>query len=151
MVSGTAEGAFAGSFTGNAEGCHFFEIINERIDSATGEVTYLPIYKEYSPESTEDAGIKALDESAQSYDTFCGSDWKDAVPYYPESSTTKYLIKYYGDGTQARYNLKTVDQLVGTEETSEEDGESAEEGIPDFVAVHYGDWPVPEIFVLNTK
>ena len=130
-------GAFAGEYSGSTPAnCLYFEIVNEIGPDTDGVISYLPPVD--GKESM--SGITALDASAQTYEAFCGpdSDWKDAVPYDAET-----LNHYYGQGTTegtVRYNLKTVERLK-TGET--------EEG--DFVAVHYGDWPVPEIFVLNTK
>ena len=47
----------------------------------------------------------------------------------------------------AKYNLKTVEQLGDDNVVTE-----ATDKVPaDFVAVHYGDWPAPEILVINTK
>ena len=57
------------------------------------------------------------------------SGWTNAAAYDPR------LIEYYG----GHYNLKTVGQLSGA--TLE---------ATDQVATHTGDWPAPEIFILNT-
>jgi hypothetical protein len=60
----------------------------------------------------------------------------------PYEEQTKLKL-YYG----GKYNLQTVAQL----DTDKTLG-VVEATIPaDFVATHYGDWPAPEIFVVNTK
>ena len=134
------EGAFAYSFSGSISNCNYFEIVNEREEKdGSGELTggydYLKALA-----SGDNANIKALDETAAAFNDFSGSDWMDAVPY----NTT--LKTYYGEGTKTdttRYILKTVEQL----DASSTIGVTA----TDFVATHYGDWPAPEIFVINTK
>ena len=131
------EGAFAYAFDGTVKNCQFFEIVNERDEkdetgAPTGGYTYLlPI-----PNDTSGT-IKALDESAESYNVFCGAatDWKPAIPYKQQTM----LEAYYG----GKYNLKTVEQLAGSLKTDEDDATVY------FVATHYGDWPAPEIFVVN--
>lgn len=127
------EGAFAYAFGGTTTNCKFFEIVNEREEkdgtgAPTGGYMYLPPIPNNATKV-----IDALDENAVAYNNFCGAsaDWKPAEPYKQQ---TKLEI-YYG----GKYNLKTVEQL----------GTSV---VPtDFVATHYGDWPAPEIFVVNTK
>ena len=140
-VSGTTQGAFAGSWTytdqEDDDGNGYLEIINEQEEkntsgNPTGGYTYLyPI-----PASETVTGIKAIDETAQSYNEFCGAstEWKGAIPY-----DTK-LKEYYG----GKYNLQSVEQLAGT--LKADDNDTTEY----FVATHYGDWPAPEIFVVNT-
>lgn len=133
LVQGTTtEGAFAGSITGNASGW-YYQIINARSTDASG---YLPAIGEGS------GSIEQIDESASAYDTFSGSpdNWESAYPY------EEALEWYY----QNKYNLKSVSQL--------NDLAPAEKKITiepdDFVAkpyAHHGDWPAPELFVLNEK
>lgn len=126
-------GTFAGSFDGTATGCLYFEIINESPSDAEG-FTYLAAVGDGSG-----GGITALDASAKTYENFCGADstWQDALPYKADA-----LTEFYGESSTegyTRYNLKTAKQLdPSVKET-------------DFVAVHYGDWPVPEIFITNTN
>ena len=132
------EGAFAGEFTGSAGNCHYYMIINERpVDKSDAEkgFAYLPAVG-----GSGTTGIVALDETAETYNEFVGSDWKSAVYY------DKMLLNFYGkaDGGKARFNLKTVSQLGQTLKESEADGTAY------YVTDHYGDWPAPEIFVINT-
>ena len=74
-----------------------------------------------------------IDRNAYTYETFVGAPtgWKNAKPY------DEALEKYYKVDGESKYNLQTVKQLGA--DVSEED----------LVATHYGDWPAPEIFVIN--
>ena len=153
----TKEGAFAGSFSGtaSASGCSYFEIINEREVKGTGEAADDVIGYEYlksvggAPGSEDKAGITAFDadtvdasgnvtkSAVQKYNDFTTQDGKtgsaktnaDAVPY------DSVLGSYY----QNKYHLRTVAQLP---ESAVAPGS--------YVEKHYGDWPAPEIFVINT-
>ena len=156
LVKSTAttpvEGAFAGNwtYTGQTDddGNWYFDIINEREEkdssgNLTGGYTYL--YPVPSLETVK--GLTALDESAEQFSEFCGasSDWKTATPYNDK------LKAYYGEGTGtarvAKFNLKTIEQLVGGADPLKADEDDTTEY---FVATHHGDWPAPEIFVINT-
>ena len=156
------EGAFAGTYSGTATDCSYFEIINEREETygaaktPTGGYTYLPPVNETETVT----GIAAFDETAAKFNAFSnpgtgGYAWQTALPY------NDTLTKYYGEGSgtsrEAKYILKTVAQLalldsLNTEFAVQgEPGESDNPQIPaDFVIQHYGDWPAPEIFVINT-
>ena len=171
LVSGSnAEGAFIGSYTGPTGGwatdCRYFEIINEREEkdgsgNPTGGYTYLyPVNG-----SAEVSGISAFDGTASTFNAFSdpgtsGYAWQAAVPY------NATLTKYYGEGSDtnrvARYNLRTVEQLLLLDGSYKADAVGAlvindavdtetEKSPADSVKVHYGDWPAPEIFVINTK
>ena len=80
-------------------------------------------------------GIAALDQTATTYNTFVGepTGWKNAVPKDPS------LVSYY----QGKYPLKTVAQLMSGSDTSVDGYE--------YLDTHYGDWPAPEIFVINSS
>jgi len=146
-VSGTTQGAFAAECTGTTTGCSYFEIINEFEDENLG-FDYLTAVG--TGDGSKD-GIDALDAdlSVAAY-TENTKVWSNADPYLKES-----LLNYYGEGTGdarvAKYNLKSVAQL-GTSlqhEVKDDDGNVTTPA--DFVATHYGDWPAPEIFVINAK
>lgn len=81
--------------------------------------------------------VQALDDSAASYNDFVGAPaaWKKtkAKPY------DEALKKYYDVEGEAWYNLLSVERLGST--LSDDD----------YVKVHHGDWPAPELFVLNEK
>ena len=126
---GTAEGAFAGEYTGSLSDCLYFEIINERADEKEGTWSYLPALGN-NPEAE---GVTALDATPAAYNEFTGSQdkWKDAVAYDSQ------LTEWY----KGKYNLRTVAQLNTDESFSVTD--------TDYVSKHYGDWPAPEIFVIN--
>ena len=137
-ISGTTIGAFAGGHTGTtspwASNCKYFEIINE-IPPAGGVKTYtylLPVYLE-SGAANDVAGITAFDATESSYDTFIGGpgDWTEAEPY----DSTLGEDGYY----QGKYNLQSVARLGSTVPANY------------YVNTHYGDWPAPEIFVINEK
>ena len=165
LVKSTAttpvEGAFAGSWTFTSQaaddGNWYFEIINEQEEkNASGNLTGGYAYLYPIPGSESKTGLTALDATAKDYNDFCGGpgDWRIATPY-----NTK-LKDYYGEGTGdarvAKYNLKTIAQLDAAETKAvgviEEDTTTNGVTTPaDFVATHYGDWPAPEIFVVNTK
>lgn len=127
------EGAFIGSLTTSVTltDCKYYDIINER--DANGGNNGSKGYEYLKPVGNSDSpsGITMIDEDAASYEDFVGADsnWKSSISY------DDILGDYYQD----KYNLKTVEQL----------GTSVEGG--DFVANHYGDWPAPEIWVINEK
>ena len=144
LVNGTTEGAFAGSYSGTASditGCYYYEIINER-KGENAAFTYL------EPCSGSDSyeGITALDASAKTYNDFSlpsedeSYAWQAAVPY--DTALKTYYTNKDGEPV---YNLRTVAQLGATLEMDSEGNVTA------IVATHYGDWPAPEIFVINTN
>ena len=113
---------------------YYYKIINEVQDPDTKQIEYKDPYR--LPGSGTTPAIVALDENAADYNTFVGlpTGWKNARPYDKAA-----LGKYY-DG---KYNLKTVLQLAGS---------SAPDGADNYyVSVHYGDWPAPEIFIINSN
>ncbi len=125
LVSGAAKGCFARTFSGTATGCNYFSIINDdTMNAASG---------------TPIAGVVAFDQANGSnsaitmYETFV--DASSRVTASPYDST---LIGYY----QGKYNLRSVADLAGSNVTV---------ASTDFVATHYGDWPAPELFFINTK
>ena len=159
LVTGNTRGAFAGVKTLKATGCRYFEIVNEFADETLGFDYLTPLVKD--DESTVsnglNGGITAIDATAETYNRFCGapSGWKAAKAYLGKTTevTTDDWLNIYYDG---KYNLQTVAQLLANNsaegvsltvvETPDEDNPVA-----DFVATHYGDWPAPEIFVINEK
>ena len=132
-------GAFAGKLTANPKDCKYFEIVNEIVDETTGMISYLP--PAHGKETV--TGVSALDESAETYNAFVGesSGWTEAEAY------DDTLEKYYTVGESLKYNLKSIPRLDADFGNTDGDGNTP----ADFVATHYGDWPAPEIFVLNEK
>ena len=126
LVTGTEStsnlGAFAGVMnTGSVDDkCRYFGMIN-------GEMP--PVGS-----STGDISVAALDGSAEAYNDFVGdpNQWRESAVY------DDTLSEWYGD----RYCLGGLDQLDLAEATDEEE-------IPIFARTHYGDWPIPDTFVVN--
>lgn len=160
-------GAFAGklSETLHPVACYYYYIINEVQKEVTtgGQTKSEPDHYLGAVGDGEKEGVGALDTSAGTYNDFSGkpdrtegidinnssyySDgWQDAKPY--DTS----LMQYYS----GKYNLKTVYQLYKDSDPDASNlynpGAATEEAKNDyFVKVHYGDWPAPEIFIINTK
>ncbi len=124
-------GAFAGTLGGTASG-QYYEIINEK--EQDGSIGYLKAVdgKDYPASGTPT--ITALDADLQSYQNFVKnpSDWKPAKPANSD------LDSFYNH----RYSLETVQQLGSTSTTVL---------VTDYVFTHYGDWPAPELLVINVK
>lgn len=165
LVAGsTAQGAFAGSLDDDAEveDDLYYSIVNDGMASVGGLEE-----DEEGPES-----IAALDADTLSYIDFIETANPTALEWLPKKEAsldaayadakgvmhaTNYdptLAKYYPSNgenkTLAVYILRTVAQLdgdlkVNAEPTTDDDALPA-----DFVATHYGDWPAPETFVINT-
>ncbi|MBR0409671.1 MAG: type II secretion system protein [Eubacterium sp.] len=158
-------GAFAGTLSDTLYpvACYYYSIINEvqkKVTSGGQTKSELDHYLGAVGDK-DNANIDALDTSADTYNDFVGSPnrsvgpenasyyidgWQDAKPY--DSS----LMQYYN----GKYNFKTVYQLYKDSYPDAPNlynpGATTEEEKKDFfVKVHYGDWPAPEIFVINTK
>lgn len=130
LVSGTTEGAFAASLGGTATSCLYYEIINERPDTEKGFI-YLNALGEEKTES----GISGIDSDVTTYNNFVGGE----STWYPANPYDSQLRDFYN----GKYPLRTVSQIAADNKVKNE----AETGIG---ATHYGDWPSPEIFVINT-
>ena len=143
LVSGTsAEGAFAGSYSGSASNCLYYEIINERKDNQQGFTYVDPVggKKSYT-------GITALDATAQTYNDFSLPSDDASYTWQPAVPNDEALKQYYQYQEKSVYNLKTVKQLVASDPSNS----SVVINDDDLVATHYGDWPAPEIFVINVQ
>ena len=137
-------GAFAGKTTETVafSDCFYYGIINEvkRTEGQGGTAT--TVFDHYlGAVGDADAavgGITEIDLNAESYDTFVGApdDWTKAEP------NDEALKTYY----QETYNLKGISRLAGTSGTPTGGTTDPKEPI---VYTHYGDWPAPEIFVIN--
>ncbi len=136
LVNGTRQksdiGAFIGISTGTTQSnCWYYEIINELEDVQKNKHKG---YKYLDPVGNgSSVNIKPFDDfekegEVTTYARFVGSERSLANAY------DSALIRLY----QGRYALITVKQL-GAEVNG------------DFVATHYGDWPAPEITVINEK
>ena len=136
VSGGNKKGAFAGGYTDNVEYCWYYEIINELVDEE--EITYLSAMPLSDENEEMPKGIGALDADFSTYKNFEEqylSSFGDAVPY--DEQLEIYYKKDEQPGTY--YVLPNVFQM------------GAEGNKEDYtVSTHYGDWPAPEIFVLNT-
>ena len=127
LVSASTEdgkqGAFAGTYSGTATGCLYYEIVNEALKAVDDD--------------TAREGITALDADVTSYDAFVGKpdDWQTAAAYDKAA-----LDKLFGTD---KYSLQTVSQLGATLKASDDDTTDY------FVSVHHGDWPAPETLIIN--
>lgn len=138
------EGAFAGKFSAGATApdCRYFEIINER----TGEdnsISYLLAVGD----GTSASEITPLDQDVKSYDEFVeGPDeWGEAEPY--DGDLADYYPPAASSSAPAAYPLRDLLRLSG--KTSLSDSSDADAAPVCFAETHYGDWPAPEIFVIN--
>lgn len=132
------KGAFAGSLTGSVTGCQYYSVINE---VRKGDLHSSTIDHYLGPVGDDkNDGVTALDLNAETYNWFVGAatSWDSAKAYDSE------LSRYYSNG----FPLRTVLQLpVLPVSTSTEKARSENK---DIVATHYGDWPSPEVFFINT-
>ena len=125
-------GSFAGSLknvtslTGK-----YFSIITEVKREETKDGNKVEVFDHYlgAVGDADQLGITEIDLNADSYEGFVDTPdkWTEAVPH------DSILSKYYG----GKYNLQGLSKL-----STSLDPKS-------IVATHYGDWPAPEIFVIN--
>jgi type II secretory pathway pseudopilin PulG len=118
------------SFTGNNR---YYEMVNMTFDETHGTTVYLP---SGAAEGTANAP-QPFDRNVNTFNAFVGDwdGWKDAKPY---DSTLR--SSYSG-----RYTLRTVEEL----NPALPEGYSSWDDL--LVADHYGDWPSPETFIVNTQ
>ena len=142
LVKGTNKFAFVGNGAAmiSISGCYYYSAINE-VQKAGGKPDetepMLPV-SGFVMNAENLAKIKPIDLNAATYNDFSGAwdDWAVASAY------DSALVKYYS----GKYTLKTVKELseapspVGYPEWSDL-----------FVSNHYGDWPSPEVFFINTN
>ncbi len=127
LVSASTEdgkqGAFAGTYSGTATGCLYYEIVNEALKAVDDDAAR--------------EGITALDADVTSYNAFVGkpADWQTAAAYDKAA-----LDKLFGTD---KYSLQTVSQLGATLKKADDDTTDY------FVSVHHGDWPAPETLIIN--
>ncbi len=131
----TTKFAFVASGTPVLSENYYYRVINEiRNDDKTEQ---MPPYAGATDISTQ-VGIKPIDLDADTYNTFVGNpdDWNIARAFDPT------LVQYYS----GKYPLKTVQELKsGVKPDGYENWNQL------YVVVHYGDWPSPETFFINTK
>ena len=139
----SSAGAFAGTMSITPTNCKYYGIINEvertETKAGTPNTTVFDHYLGAVGDAAKD-GITEIDLSAQSYDTFVGApgSWTKA------ESNDDALKTYY----QGKYNLRGISRLAGTSGTPTGGTTDPKEPI---VYTHYGDWPAPEIFIINSS
>ena len=137
LVEGTTKYAFLAGInegeTVTLTGNHFYRVINEvpKEGGEEGETEPMLPVNGYELNATNLAKIQPIDLNAETYNAFTGNfdDWNSARAY------DAALVQYYN----GQYCLKSVGEL---------DADLPEDY---FVATHYGDWPSPEVFFVNTK
>ena len=148
LVGGTNKGAFAGELStgGSTPGCSYFEIINEQLDN-----TDYPYLWALGNDHDDETSVGKIDdeESVDTYNNFVGSpaSWREAEVYDDNGRNYYTVQKTKADGTTEpvkMYYLGTNVYNAGINVTSTNSTPA------DFVATHHGDWPAPEIFVINT-
>lgn len=128
LVAGGNSGAFAAYFEElTCENNHYFSIIN------FGMGAYV------TSTNTTLGDLIAFDQSTDKYRDFvstgaAGNEHEQRAPASPYDDT---LVAYY----QGSFNLKTVKQLLVDNDSGTDEFQ--------FVDTHYGDWPAPEILIVN--
>lgn len=130
-------GAFAGSLTGSATNCKYYSMINKIEKAETKNEETIKTFDHYLGavgDANNNTSISPLDLNAGTYNAFVGSfdTWNPARAY------DSPLVKYYS----GMYPLRTVGQLLTTSKGKVTDLY--------YVTTHYGDWPSPEVFFINT-
>ena len=127
--------AFVASGSPTLSGNYYYEAINVVTNNGKTE-PMLPV-SGYVLNKENVEKIRPIDLNAATYNEFVGSmdDWN------PARAFDAALVKYYN----GKYTLKSVRKLTssGTPPTGYDWNQL-------FVMTHYGDWPAPEVFVINT-
>lgn len=150
LVKGESAGfAFIGKgeLSSESEGNYYFELINEVVnpedenEATAGQETieYMLPYSTAGEASSIASRIKSIDYDVTTYNVFVG----DMEEWNPARAYDSGLVQYYS----GKYTLKTVDELTG-DDTPPADSEYRNWNQL-FIKTHYGDWPAPEIFVIN--
>ena len=154
-VVNTSIGAFAGSLNivdEKVSNCHYYSIINEVMLKEDNKDAELDHYLGAVGDK-DNPGIKPLDNSAKTYEDFMpdynnGNGWKTAEPYDIGDGNGGLKRLYGGD-----YNMPTISQLTPSGidlpdgYTTEADGSFDWTKL--FINSHFGDWPAPEVFIVN--
>ena len=134
--------AFYGNTDISGSSNYIYGIINEVHLMDNGKLKEIAYKGDNSPK------VGKFDDTASSYDIFisCCVDkdhlWTGVKPAVPYDNT---LAKYYSNN----YFLRSVPQLCAELDASGK----VKNTVPTdyFVNTHYGDWPAPEIFIINSK
>ena len=126
FVGGTGT-TYAFSGGGTADNCYYYSIVNEYYRDKTGNTNRTPMST-----GVGSGTVTAIDGSVQTLNDFVGSTHDAAEPY------DDYLETYY-DG----YFLKSLCQL--------DDELTGVPSVGNLLATHYGDWPSPEMILVDTR
>ena len=141
----SSAGAFAGAMSVVPSECKYYGIINEvKRTEKKDETSRRTVFDHYlgavGDAATAVVGITEIDLNTESYEKFVGEPdtWTKAEP------NDMALKAYY----QEKYNLKGISRLALSSGTQPGGTTNVTEPI---VSTHYGDWPAPEIFVINSN
>jgi len=146
-----ADNAFVGSHSGVVTSIdnQYFDIINEYKITDGSNVKSIG-YKEAGID-----GVTAFDSTASAYNTFVGASgtWNNAYPYDFDNQERIYRGKY-NFMTATQLLRSDVNAYVKKRETfgaDRWDSKEANNGTGRYVYVnkHYGDWPWPEVILVN--
>lgn len=145
LVSG--DHAFIGNGSASGSGNSYFQLINEKTDE---DGKFSGEYKApVSDEEPSEAFIAPFDEMLTGTNQRSAilhgdpSKWRDAVPY------DSFVSTHYKNASETKYSLEGVTQLSAAHPESAEYGQHDAIGTDYFVNTHYGDWPAPELFIIN--
>ncbi len=175
-VTGTTAGGFAGSASGSIKNCYatgyidpnattkyafaagtlssgstgnwYYRTINEvpptKPNAKPDETEPMLPYQGAGDVSNHISNTKPIDLNAESYNEFVG-EWST---WNPARAFDSALVKYYSGS----YTLRTVDELTElTGSSTPASGSGYSNWNELFVKTHYGDWPSPEVFFINTS
>lgn len=133
------DNAFIGSSDNNiGEGNCYLSIVNEY--SIGSDVNY---------KTPGNDNVKAADENTTNFGKFSGSYASEGIPYDRTVNYNGIELKGLNTYHNNKYVYKTIDQLIDGG-LPDKYSESNTDGIKYYVdGRHYGDWPAPEIFIIN--
>jgi len=131
----------AGTLSSSSTGNWYYRTINEveKEGGKPGETEPMLPYQGAGEVSSHLGNTKPIDLNAGTYNVFVG-EWDT---WNPARAFDSALVKYYSGS----YTLRTVDELnlSATLPTGYSNWNEL------FVKTHYGDWPSPEVFFINTS
>lgn len=129
LAGGTDDNGFIGSGRIKGSESYYLEMVNEYLE----DFTEVPGTKVINYKNSGSTRVAAMDESIEKFREFKGYT-KNSAPY------DEYLEEHYpGSDNKVKFPFKTVTQL----NTQIPNADKL------FVNSHYGDWPSPEIFIIN--
>ena len=131
----------AGTLSSSSTGNWYYRTINEveKEGGKPGETEPMLPYQDAGEVSRHLNYTKPIDLNAGSYNVFAG-EWDT---WNPARAFDSALVKYYSGS----YTLETIDELnpSATLPTGYTNWNEF------FIRTHYGDWPSPEVFFINTS